>query len=117
MSVYSKDRAGCTYTVQKLHGFNLKAAATLYNCHCAVKGQVALVSLNVIVRLDAVSCTFTRDQKLKTLVRLKPFNWDFAAGRTMLVRIDWNWDAGCVQKCYMSHVLKHERELYHIILE
>lgn len=99
--------------MQKVQGFNVKAIGS-HNCHHAVQSQVALVTLHVIV----LPCTFTREQKLKTLVKLKPFNWDFAAGRTMLVRIDWNWAADCLQQCYKSHVnLEHECLLCHIVLE
>jgi len=63
-----------------VQGFNVEAIGS-YNCHHAVQSQVALVTLNVFV----LPCTFTREQKLKMLVKLKPFNWDFAADRTMLV--------------------------------
>jgi hypothetical protein len=69
--------------VQKVQRFNVKAIGS-HNCHHAVEIQVALVTLNVIV----LPSTFTREQKLKTLFKSKPFNWDFAPGRTILVRID-----------------------------
>jgi hypothetical protein len=84
ISVYSGDRMiSQVHSVQKVQGFNVKAVGS-HICHYAAQDQEALVTLNVIV----VPCTFTHEQKLKTLVKLKAFNWDFAAGRTMLVRID-----------------------------